>query len=92
MLVGVYVHSSNGTIKILEPFQWYKTRISYDVLHIHIVYGILFLPDIDLSRNDLPRLPEPIYNLKSLKRLNISDNQIEELSSLVGKTLVILTN
>ncbi|XP_013412224.1 protein flightless-1 homolog isoform X3 [Lingula anatina] len=41
------------------------------------------LTDIDLSKNDLPKVPEPIYKLLSIKRLNISDNNITELSSLV---------
>ncbi|XP_060578939.1 protein flightless-1 homolog isoform X2 [Ruditapes philippinarum] len=42
-----------------------------------------FLQDIDLSRNELPRVPEPLYKLSSLKHLNISDNQITELSLLI---------
>ncbi|ELU16604.1 hypothetical protein CAPTEDRAFT_151582 [Capitella teleta] len=41
------------------------------------------LQDLDISCNNLPRLPEVLYKMKSLKRLNISDNEIEELSSLI---------
>ncbi|CAB3984718.1 flightless-1 homolog [Paramuricea clavata] len=40
------------------------------------------LTDVDLSYNDLPRVPEPIYRLSSLKRLNMSHNCISELSNL----------
>ncbi|KAL4240866.1 hypothetical protein ACF0H5_001651 [Mactra antiquata] len=39
--------------------------------------------DVDLSRNDLPRIPEPLYKLKSLTHLNLADNQISELSLLI---------
>ncbi|XP_046856352.1 protein flightless-1 homolog isoform X2 [Xenia sp. Carnegie-2017] len=42
------------------------------------------LTDVDLSYNDLPRVPEPIYRLSSLKRLNLSHNSISELSNLTG--------
>ncbi|KAK2175165.1 hypothetical protein NP493_747g01024 [Ridgeia piscesae] len=41
------------------------------------------LQDVDLSYNDLPRVPEPLYKISSLKRLNISNNAITELSSLI---------
>ena len=45
----------------------------------------LSVSDIDLSYNDLPRLPESLYKLVTLKRLNISNNEITELSSMIGK-------
>ncbi|CAH1794524.1 unnamed protein product [Owenia fusiformis] len=41
------------------------------------------LADLDLSYNDLPRVPEAVYKMKSLKRLNLSSNAITELSSLI---------
>ncbi|KAI0215973.1 Flightless-1-like protein [Lamellibrachia satsuma] len=41
------------------------------------------LQDVDLSYNDLPRVPEPLYKIASLKRLNLSNNAITELSSLI---------
>lgn len=41
------------------------------------------LTDLDLSHNDLPRVPEPIYRMTNLKRLDLSHNQITELSSLI---------
>jgi len=41
------------------------------------------LTDVDLSHNDLPRVPEPIYRINSLKRLDLSHNQIIELSTLI---------
>ena len=41
--------------------------------------------DVDLSSNDLPRVPEPLYKLSSLKRLNLSNNQITEMSLLIGE-------
>lgn len=43
------------------------------------------LTDVDLSDNALPRVPEALYKLDSLKRLNLSDNEISELSLMIGK-------
>lgn len=42
------------------------------------------LADVDLSMNGLPRVPEALYSLPNLKRLNISSNNITELSSAIG--------
>ncbi|XP_046549598.1 protein flightless-1 homolog isoform X1 [Haliotis rubra] len=41
------------------------------------------LQDIDLSYNDLPRVPEALYKLSSLRRLNLCNNQISELSLMI---------
>ncbi|XP_041364511.1 protein flightless-1 homolog isoform X2 [Gigantopelta aegis] len=41
------------------------------------------LQDVDLSHNDLPRVPEALYKLISLKRLNLSNNCIQELSLMI---------
>jgi len=41
------------------------------------------LTDLDLSHNDLPRVPEPVYRMTNLKRLDLSHNQITELSTLI---------
>ena len=46
------------------------------------------LSDIDMSYNDLPRLPESLYKLVTLKRLNISNNEIAELSSMIGMCII----
>ncbi|XP_048575726.1 protein flightless-1 homolog isoform X2 [Nematostella vectensis] len=45
--------------------------------------GLANLADLDLSHNDLPRVPEPVYLISSLKRVNLSHNAITELSSLI---------
>ena len=42
-------------------------------------------PDVDLSCNDLTRVPECLYTLASLKRLNLSSNQISELSLCIDQ-------
>jgi hypothetical protein len=44
--------------------------------------------DVDVSENKLPRVPETLYKVKTLRRLNLSSNEITELSSLVGKFLI----
>ncbi|PVD37897.1 hypothetical protein C0Q70_00499 [Pomacea canaliculata] len=41
------------------------------------------LQDVDLSYNDLPRVPEALYKLESLRRLNLSNNEITELSLMI---------
>uniref|UniRef100_A0A4W6CB64 Protein flightless-1 homolog n=1 Tax=Lates calcarifer TaxID=8187 RepID=A0A4W6CB64_LATCA len=40
---------------------------------------------VDLSCNDLTRVPECLYSLGSLKRLNLSSNQISELSLCIDQ-------
>ncbi|TNN56812.1 Protein flightless-1 [Liparis tanakae] len=47
--------------------------------------GLTHLADVDLSCNDLTRLPECLYTLSSLKRLNLSSNQISELSLCIDQ-------
>ncbi|CAL4062789.1 unnamed protein product [Meganyctiphanes norvegica] len=37
------------------------------------------LVDVDLAKNNLDKVPECIFTLKSLKRINLSDNTIEEV-------------
>lgn len=46
---------------------------------------ILLFADVDLSCNDLTRVPECLYSLTSLKRLNLSSNQISELSLCIDQ-------
>ncbi|KAK5607767.1 hypothetical protein CRENBAI_012213 [Crenichthys baileyi] len=47
--------------------------------------GLTNLADVDLSCNDLTRVPEGLYSLSSLKRLNLSSNQISELSLCIDQ-------
>ncbi|XP_041829756.1 protein flightless-1 homolog [Melanotaenia boesemani] len=47
--------------------------------------GLTHLSDVDLSCNDLTRVPECLYSLGSLKRLNLSSNQISELSLCIDQ-------
>ncbi|KAJ8964532.1 hypothetical protein NQ314_004827 [Rhamnusium bicolor] len=39
------------------------------------------LSDVDLAQNALPKVPDALYSLPNLKRLNLSDNEITELST-----------
>ncbi len=48
------------------------------------------LADVDLSQNELTRVPEAFYRLASLKRLNLSSNCITELASVIGMLLLLL--
>uniref|UniRef100_A0A672NC31 Protein flightless-1 homolog n=1 Tax=Sinocyclocheilus grahami TaxID=75366 RepID=A0A672NC31_SINGR len=47
--------------------------------------GLTNLADVDLSCNDLSRVPECLYSLTNLKRLNLSSNQISELSLCIDQ-------
>jgi Leucine-rich repeat (LRR) protein len=40
--------------------------------------------DLDLSGNDLPAVPDVVYKLKALRRLNLNDNLITELTGQSG--------
>lgn len=48
-------------------------------------------PDVDLSCNDLTRVPECLYTLPSLRRLNLSSNQITELSLCIDQWVHVET-
>ncbi|ESN93094.1 hypothetical protein HELRODRAFT_96186 [Helobdella robusta] len=41
------------------------------------------LADLDLSFNGFPSVPESIYRIRTLVRLNISDNEITDLSTMI---------
>ncbi|XP_068099632.1 protein flightless-1 homolog [Hyperolius riggenbachi] len=47
--------------------------------------GLVNLIDVDLSMNELTRVPECLYTLTSLKRLNLSSNQINDLSLCIDQ-------
>ncbi|XP_023591312.1 protein flightless-1 homolog isoform X5 [Trichechus manatus latirostris] len=47
--------------------------------------GLSNLSDVDLSCNDLARVPECLYTLPSLRRLNLGSNQITELSLCIDQ-------
>ncbi|XP_021103247.1 protein flightless-1 homolog isoform X2 [Heterocephalus glaber] len=53
--------------------------------------GLSNLADVDLSCNDLTRVPECLYTLPSLRRLNLSSNQIEELSLCIDQWVHVET-
>ncbi|KAH8037300.1 hypothetical protein HPB51_009855 [Rhipicephalus microplus] len=40
--------------------------------------------DVDFSQNALPRIPDVLYTLTTLRRLNLSDNAITEVSPVIG--------
>ena len=46
---------------------------------------------MDLSCNDLTRVPECLYTLPSLRRLNLSSNQISELSLCIDQWVHVET-
>lgn len=50
--------------------------------------ALVNLADVDLSYNDLESVPDAFYSLSSLKRLNLSNNCITQLSA-IGKGLCI---
>ena len=42
------------------------------------------LTDVDLSYNSLQKVPECLYTLCNIRRLNLSNNEITELSLALG--------
>lgn len=43
--------------------------------------NLTLLSDVDLAQNNLPKVPDALYSLPNLKRLNLSENEITELST-----------
>lgn len=52
---------------------------------VYLYFITLFYLDVDLSRNELPQVPESLYKLPALRRLNLSDNQIKEIALMAGQ-------
>jgi len=75
-LAGLIVGIANGTLKHL------RFSAVACVYFACVVVSALY-PDVDLSNNELVRVPECLYALCTLKRLNLSDNLITELSQCV---------
>lgn len=42
--------------------------------------NLINLVELDITENQLPKIPDVIYNLINLKRFNVSDNEIKEIS------------
>ena len=45
------------------------------------VESLTNLCDVDLAQNELPAVPEALYKLEALKRLNLADNEIRQLDN-----------
>lgn len=59
--------------------------------------GLVHLSDVDLSENQLVKIPEGLLTLPNLKRLNLSSNRISEISPAIDKwqhleTLILSRN
>merc|ERR1719414_2357403 len=53
--------------------------------------SLVHLADVDLSQNQLTKIPEGILALPGLKRLNLGSNQIDEVSPLIERWTVLET-
>jgi Leucine-rich repeat (LRR) protein len=42
------------------------------------------LADVDLSKNGLTKIPDGLFTLSGLKRLNLSENNLKEISVAIG--------
>jgi Leucine-rich repeat (LRR) protein len=71
----LYIH-----IPYLHSVSSYSQRDFTNLPHID---KLVNLTDIDLSYNDLSRIPESVYLVESLTRVNMRHNCIKELSSLI---------
>lgn len=50
----------------------------------------LCISDVDLSKNNLPRVPDALYTLPNMKRLNLSENSIIDIASDIGGEFIYL--
>lgn len=62
-----------------------QSSVSVIAVAACIMNLVCFCVDVDLSCNDLTRVPECLYSLANLKRLNLSSNQISELSLCIDQ-------
>ena len=53
--------------------------------------SLVHLADVDLSQNQLTKIPEGILALPGLKRLNLGSNEIDEVSPLIEQWTVLET-
>lgn len=80
-----------------------KSRTSYSKLNIKIFYiiepvfivsciffSLISLESLELRENLLKSLPESLKNLTRLKRLDLGDNEIEELVRLILFSIIIV--
>lgn len=51
--------------------------------------GLTCLADVDLSHNNLQKIPECVFTLCNLRRLNMSDNDIAEIGPDIGKLIIM---
>uniref|UniRef100_UPI003AAD4729 protein flightless-1 homolog isoform X4 n=1 Tax=Centroberyx gerrardi TaxID=166262 RepID=UPI003AAD4729 len=88
--------SHNGIDSIPNQLSQLPAMVALQTLHLRntqrtqsnmptSLEGLTHLADVDLSCNDLTRVPECLYSLGSLKRLNLSSNQISELSLCIDQ-------
>lgn len=47
--------------------------------------ALLEVDEVDLSKNGLSRIPDGLFVLPTLRRLNMSDNVMVELHSAIGE-------
>ncbi|KAL5473171.1 hypothetical protein EMCRGX_G027619 [Ephydatia muelleri] len=52
---------------------------------------LIHLTDVDMSCNNLSRIPEPLYLLENIQRVKMSHNCIRELSSLIDTWTKLVT-
>lgn len=50
-----------------------------------IIIGVRLFQDVDFSENGLPVVPEALFKLRSLRKLNLSGNRIEKLNMTEGE-------
>ncbi|XP_042876156.1 protein flightless-1-like [Penaeus japonicus] len=66
----------------LQTLHMRKTQRSPSNLPANIE-ALTNLADVDLSHNDLQKIPDCIFTLRNIKRLNMSDNSISEISGSI---------
>lgn len=66
-------------LEVLHMRNTQRTLLNFPAALDHLIN----LVELDISQNNLPKVPDVIYNFTCLKRLNVSDNEIKEISPSV---------
>jgi len=84
-LETLHLSNTKRTLNNVPPILEQLPNLSGRNFFVYILNSYLYIElDLDLSGNDLPAVPDVVYKLKALRRLNLNDNLITELTGQSG--------
>lgn len=63
-------------LEVLQMRNTQRTLLNFPIS----LDNLINLVELDISENNLPKIPEVVFNLINLKRFNVSENEIKEIS------------